>query len=138
MIEVNPRMAAQFSDMYELVDGINLHELAMQLALDITVDATKKTKRDKFATSFVFRRFDGLPQAHFPDESQLRALQNFDPDAQLVTFKKRGNELKREMKWLQSYRYACLNMAAESEASLIEKYRKASSLLARSQVQRVR
>ncbi len=129
VIEVNPRMAAQFSDMYEMVDGINLHDLALKLAIGETIDARKTITRNKFATSFVYRRFDGLPQENFPDAQQLKALAAFDSDAQLVTFPKSGGELKREMKWLQSYRYACLNMAAESESALMEKYQKASSLL---------
>lgn len=129
VIEVNPRMAAQFSDMYDLVDGINLHDLALRLALGQPVDATKKVMPNKFATSFVYRRFDGQPQRHFPTTSQEQALREFDPAAQLVTFPKRGNELKRELKWLQSYRYACLNLAAHSEAALMEKYRRASALL---------
>jgi hypothetical protein len=129
LIEVNPRMAAQFSDMYEMVDGINLHDLALKLALNETINVQKKSQRYKCATSFVYRRFDGKGQDHFPDNAQLKALKNFDPDSQLHLFIKSGNELKRETKWLQSYRYACLNMGAESEDLLMEKYRQASKLI---------
>lgn len=129
LIEVNPRMAAQFSDMYEMVDGINLHDLALKLALNETVNVQKKSQRYKCATSFVYRRFDGKGQDHFPDATQLNALENFDPDSQLHLFIKSGNELKRETKWLQSYRYACLNMGAETENQLMEKYRQASKLI---------
>ncbi len=131
-IEVNPRMAMQFSDMYEAVDGINLHDLAIRLALGQPSDLASRRAaggRQKCATSFVYRRFDGKPQTHFPSEAQLAALRQFDPDSQLVLFKKTGGELKREWKWLQSYRYACLNMAADSEAELTEKYQKASAIL---------
>jgi hypothetical protein len=129
VIEVNPRLAAQFSDMYELVDGINLHDIALKLAMGLSVDATKKSMPDKCATSFVYRRFDGQPQRHFPSAAQRRELARFDPRAQLVVFPKRGNELKRELKWLQSYRFACLNLAAESESALMEKYKRASAML---------
>jgi hypothetical protein len=130
-IEVNPRMAMQFSDMYEAVDGINLHDLAIRLALGepTGIGTRPKGGRRKFATSFVYRRFDGKPQSHFPGEAQLAELRRFDPDSQLVLFKKTGGELKREWKWLQSYRYACLNMAADSVAELTEKYLKASAIL---------
>jgi hypothetical protein len=122
-------MAAQFSDMYEMVDGINLHDLALKLALDETISVSKRPQRYKCATSFVYRRFDGKGQDHFPDSVQLKSLQQFDPDSQLHLFKKSGNELKRETKWLQSYRYACLNMGAETEDQLMEKYRQASKLI---------
>jgi hypothetical protein len=129
VIEVNPRMAMQFSDLYEAVDGINLHALAIRLALNEPANVAHATGRHKFATSFVYRRFDDKPQPHFPDAAQLRALAEFAPDARLVTFEKRGAELKRESKWLQSYRYACLNMAADSEQALLEKYRRASEIV---------
>ena len=132
MIEVNPRMAAQFSDMYEMVDGINLHDLAIKLAtgesVNIEHEMANKKGKYKVATSFVYRRFDGQPQLHFPGPAEFEQLRQFDPDAQLLLFKKRGNELKREMKWLQSYRYACLNIGGESEDSLMEKYREASRI----------
>ncbi len=129
VIEVNPRMAAQFSDMYEIVDGINLHDVAIRLSLGESVTVEKKTMPDRCATSFVYRRFDGLEQATFPTGAQINALKAFDSRAQLVTFKKSGNELKREMRWLKSYRYACLNLAAESESALTEKYHRASAIL---------
>jgi len=132
VIEVNPRMAMQFSDMYEAVDGVNLHALAIRLALSepAAIDQCRAVGgRYKLATSFVYRRFDGLPQQHFPAAAELAALGRFDPDAQLITFKKRGGELKRESRWLQSHRYACLNMAANSEGELEEKYQRASAIL---------
>ena len=132
VIEVNPRMAKQFSDMYEAVDGINLHALAIRLALgepsNIALLRAAGGKR-KLATSFVYRRFDGKPQENFPGTAELAALAAFDPNAHLITFEKRRGELKREFRWLQSYRYALLNMAADSEAELTEKYHRASAIL---------
>lgn len=128
VIEVNPRMATQFSDMYEMVSGINLHDLAVRLATGEPLPIPRRA-RYRVATSFVYRRFDGLAQAQFPGEGERAALRAFDADAHLLTFEKRGNELKREMKWLQSYRYACLNMGAQSESELLEKYQHASKLL---------
>ena len=132
VIEVNPRMAKQFSDMYEAVDGVNLHALAIRLALGepSDVEALKRVGgKHKFATSFVYRRFDGQPQPHFPGAVEMAALYRFDADAHPVTFRKKGSELKRESKWLRNYRYACLNLAAGSETELTEKYLRASAIL---------
>ena len=133
IIEVNPRMAAQFSDVYEMVDGINLHDVAIKFALGETVDIErlKATRKGKYkcGTSFVYRRFDGLPQPHFPGTAEIEKLRQFDPDAQVLLFKKSGNQLKREIKWLQSYRYACMNMGGMSAENLMEKHRRASMIL---------
>ena len=122
LIEVNPRMAAQFSDLYEKVDGINLHDVALKIATGETPDLASGRGKYMFATSFVFRKFDGTPLANPPGHEKLKWLQEFDPDAFLALFIKTGGGLKREMKWLGSHRYATLNMGGESEHHLAEKF----------------
>ena len=122
LIEVNPRMAAQFSDLYEKVDGINLHDVALQIAVGGRLDLTPRRGKYRMATSFVFRKFDGMPLLNPPTHDKLRWLQEFDPDAFLAMFLKSGGGLKREMKWLGSHRYATLNMGGHSEQHLFEKY----------------
>ena len=122
LIEVNPRMAAQFSDLYEKVDGINLHDVALKLAIGEAPDLTPAQGRYKVATSFVFRKFDGTALANPPTHEKLAWLKEFDPDAFLAMFIKTGGGLKREMKWLGSHRYATLNMGGESEQHLLDKF----------------
>ena len=122
LIEVNPRMAAQFSDLYEKVDGINLHDVALKIATGVAPDLTPARGKYKVATSFVFRKFDGTPLANPPGHDKLAWLKEFDPDAFLALFIKTGGGLKREMKWLGSHRYATLNMGGESEQQLLEKF----------------
>ncbi len=122
LIEVNPRMAAQFSDLYEKVDGTNLHDVALKIATGETPDLTLACGKYKVATSFVFRKFDGTPLANPPGHEKLTWLKEFDPDAFLAMFIKTGGGLKREMKWLGSHRYATLNMGGESEQHLLDKY----------------
>lgn len=122
VIEINPRMAAQFSDLYEKVDGINLHDVALQLAVGATPDLTPGQGKYRHAASFVFRKFDGTPLVNPPTREHIDWLRQFDPDALLALFVKTGNSLKREMKWLGSHRYATLNMGGHSEQHLIEKY----------------
>lgn len=122
MIEVNPRMAAQFSDLYEKVDGINLHDVALKIATAQVPDLTRGRGKYKVATSFVFRKFDGTPLANPPTRANLEWLKDFDPDAFLAMFIKSGGGLKREMKWLGSHRYATLNMGGQSDEHLRDKY----------------
>lgn len=122
MIEVNPRMAAQFSDLYEKVDGINLHDIALKIAVGDEPDLTRGHGKYKLATSFVFRKFDGAPLANPPTHEKLSWLREFDPDAFLALFIKTGGGLKREMKWLGSHRYATLNMGGQSDENLLDKY----------------
>ena len=122
LIEVNPRMAAQFSDLYEKVDGINLHDVALKIATGETPDLASGRGKYKVASSFVFRKFDGTPLTNPPCHEKLGWLREFDPDAFLALFVKTGAGLKREMKWLGSHRYATLNMGGESEQHLLDKF----------------
>lgn len=129
MIEVNPRMAAQFSDLYEKVDGINLHDLALKLAAGENIDLTPGRGKYAVATSFVFRKFDGTSIERRPSRGDLQWLREFDPDAFLAMFIKSGQGLRREMKWLGSHRYATLNMGGASEAELEQKFVQVSNRL---------
>lgn len=122
LIEVNPRMAAQFSDLYEKVDGINLHDVALKIATGETPDLASGRGKYTVASSFVFRKFDGTPLTNPPCHEKLGWLREFDPDAFLALFVKTGAGLKREMKWLGSHRYATLNMGGESEQHLLDKF----------------
>jgi biotin carboxylase len=129
MIEVNPRMAAQFSDLYEKVDGINLHDLALRIAMGAPVDLAPRRGKYAVATSFVFRKFDGTTIGVAPSRESLQWLREFDPDAFLALFIKTGGSLKREMKWLGSHRYATLNMGGQSEEDLQRKFRRVTDRL---------
>ena len=121
-LEINPRMASQFSDLYEKVDGFNLHEIELTLSHGERPSAAPRKGKYRYASSFVFRKFDGTPLMLPPTPSRLAWLADFDPDAHLMLYLKRGNALAREMKWLGSHRYAVLNAGGASEAELREKH----------------
>jgi len=123
LIELNPRMASQFSDLYEKVEGLNLHEIAVQLSCGEAPRLDPGCGKYRSAASFVFRKFDGTPLERPPTVDKLAWLARFDPDAHLMLYLKRGRSLAREMKWLGSHRYAVLNMGAASEEELREKHR---------------
>lgn len=61
LIEVNPRTASQFSDLYLKVEGVSLHELAVQLGCGKAPEPLVARGARRQAVSFVFRRFDGRP-----------------------------------------------------------------------------
>ena len=122
LIEINPRMASQFSDLYEKVLGLNLHRIELALSAGGNPDLRPRKGKYRYAASFVFRKFDGTPQRHVPTVEKLRWLAEFDPDAHLMLYLKQGRGLAREMKWLGSHRYAVLNMGGRTEEELFDKY----------------
>ena len=130
VIEFNPRMASQFSDIYLRVDGIDLHEIAFALAHGIDPASLAKAKPTaQVAASFVYRSFDQFAPINFPIFVQKTAFWQTFPDALLFEFPKDAKELHRDFKWLRSYRYGIMHLGAESHRALRARCEQASALL---------
>ena len=133
VIEFNPRMASQFSDLYQRVDGINLHAIGFHLAHgeDPALELTRRKHPDSrgAASSFVFRSFDAQAKIVFPSDAQKRQLHAQFPDALLFEFPKDAEQIARDFKWLRSYRYGILHLGADSETALRQACEKACAIL---------
>ncbi len=136
VIEFNPRMASQFADLYQRVDGLNLHAMALELAHGRDPWALpRSTSTAGCASSFVYRVFDEraahLPQriAPMPQSEQMRKLQAQFPDHLLLQFPKAGHSLARDFKWLGSYRYGIVHLGALDTQDLHERCQRISGIL---------
>ena len=130
VIEFNPRMAAQFSDLYARVDGLKLHEMTMMLAHGkdpADLPATEPTA--SCASSFVYRSFDPADRISMPTESAQSAFFSAFPDGLLMPFPKTGVQIQRDFKWLNSYRYGIIHLGGNGAENLRQRCEQASSLL---------
>jgi len=121
IVEINPRLAAQFGDIYDKVDGTHPYAVLADLATGRAPRWVRGQGRFRAATSFVLREFDGAVKIA-PDRAQLRWLAERHPDARLYTFIKHGGSRAREMKWLGSYRYAALNLGGASREDVEQRF----------------
>jgi hypothetical protein len=121
VIEVNPRLAAQFGDLYHKVDGTHPYMVLTDLSIGRAPSYTRGKGQFAAATSFVFREFDGAMKIE-PSRAQIRWLGERYPDAALQTFIKHGNSRWRETKWLGSYRYAIVNLGGSSREDLEQRF----------------
>ena len=121
IIEINPRMAGQFSDLYERVDGKSLWALELELALGKTPVWPHREGKFGAAASFVFREFgDAVKQA--PPEAEQDWLTRTYPDARLFLDIKHSTSRARETKWLGTYRYALVHMGGIDHDDLIARF----------------
>ena len=111
VIEINPRLAAQFGDLYEKVDGTQPvpragrpHRRAARRA-GRAAKARSAPRRASCSASSTAR-------VKIAPDAQRRSdwLSARYPDATLHTFIKHGDSRWRETKWLGSYRYAIVNL----------------------------
>jgi biotin carboxylase len=121
VIEINPRMAAQFADLYEKVEGFSLYEALLALALGREPEIVRGRGRFGAAASFVFRAFDDAVKRE-PSAVEAAWLAHRYPDAILQTWIKHGNSRRREVKWLGSYRYALLNLGGRDRDDLFRRF----------------
>jgi biotin carboxylase len=130
IIEINPRMASQFSDLYRRVDGIDLHEYAFALAHGIDPATLKRSEPTAgAASSFVYRSFDPNAMIAMPTKQQKAEFHRTFPDALLFEFPKDKAQIARDFKWLGSYRYGIMHLGGRNENDLRERCERASAVL---------
>jgi biotin carboxylase len=124
LIEINPRSAGQFYDLFERVDGYS--PLAAMIALEAgeTPAIRRGAGRSAVAASFVMRDLEGAGLSRFPGEREIERLRERHPDAWIMVYPKRGGDLRRELKWLGTYRYAIANLGARTLQELFAAYRR--------------
>ena len=119
VIEINPRAAGQFYDLFERVDGYSLFEALLALESGAQPLVRKGQGSQKHAASFVLRDLTGEGLSRWPSAGEIARLQARHPDIHVMIYRKRGVDLRREMKWLGSYRYGVFNLGG---ATLEEMY----------------
>ncbi|MDQ3261205.1 MAG: ATP-grasp domain-containing protein [Pseudomonadota bacterium] len=129
MIEMNPRMAYQFADLYEKVDGFNPYDILVDLTLGRTPKYCFRQGACNHAASFVLRAFPGSKLMSAPDAAHVKRIREQYPDARIMVYLKKGNSLAREYKWLGSYRYAVFNLGAKTSQDLHQRYHQVCSQL---------
>jgi len=110
VIEVNPRAAGQFYDLFERVDGYSLFDALLDLESGLEPTVRRGEGRQRHAASFVLRDLSGEGLSRWPSRAQIERLQASNPDAHVMIYPKRGADLRRELKWLGSYRYGVFNV----------------------------
>jgi biotin carboxylase len=121
VIEVNPKIASQFTDLFEKVDGTSSYRTLLQVALGEEPDLTKERGAFKLAASCVLRRFEDGLVLRVPSAGDIGALKSKLPDARVEVTARRGRLLSDSMQDGKSFRYCVLNLGADSPEELEEK-----------------
>jgi biotin carboxylase len=130
VIEFNPRMASQYSDLYLRVLGIDLHAIGLALAHGLDPACLPRSiPQAGAAASFVYRQFDPNEAVVMPGKRQQQAFGKSFPDGLLFCYPKSAASVARDHKWLGSWRYGIVHLAGRDEAELRQRCEQASGLL---------
>lgn len=133
IIEVNPRMCAQFADLFEKVDGTNAYDIQLAIATGQEPPPFIKNNGNfGVASSFVLRVFDIAKVVSFPKDEDIEMARTLFPDIRIRLFCKQGEVLTRRFRQLQdmsSTRIAAINVGGNDFNDLISRFRAAMDVL---------
>jgi hypothetical protein len=129
IIEINPKIASQFTDLFEKVDGVNSYSPLLQIAMGEEPVVRKRQGAFKVAASCVLRTFEDKRVLSVPSEAQLNAVRSRFPDARIEISASTGNLLSDVMQDGKSFRYGLINIGANSYEELEAKFELCRSLL---------
>jgi len=129
IIEINPKIASQFPDLFEKVDGINSYEILLRLALGEEPVFRKRQGQFKIAGSCVLRTFEDKTVIKKPTAEDVQQVQNVFPDALVTVIATEGRKLSEQSQDTSSYRYGLINIGAQSLDELEKKNEVCKSML---------
>lgn len=109
IIEINPRMASQFADLYEKVDGFNTYTALLDLALGRAPEPKRRQGKYEIAVSHVLRRFQDAQVLKVPSSKDVEKLQSRYPDTRVEILTTAGRRLGQELQEGRSYRYGIVS-----------------------------
>lgn len=114
IIEVNPKIASQFPDLFEKVDGTSSYAPLLQIALGEEPTFKRRQGSFKLAASCVLRDFADRRVLGVPTDEQIAQLTRKFPDARIEIHVSAGQLLSDIMQDGKSFRYGVINIGANS------------------------
>jgi biotin carboxylase len=122
IIEINPRMASQFADLYEKVDGTNSYEVLLDICTGVAPTLKRRQGPHQFAASCVLRTFQDCLVAALPSEERLAELEQLYPDIRVEAHATAGRKLSDELQDGTSFRYGIVNLGGRDRADVLQRF----------------
>lgn len=122
IIEINPRMSYQFSDLFAYVNGMSSFAVQLALILGSAVSWPASPEPGRVAASFVMRRFSDARVRAVPTPQSLAALGKEFPEMQVKILGRVGQRLSAQAQDVGSYRYCIVNLGASSRTELFARF----------------
>lgn len=129
IIEVNPRIFFAAADYFEKVRGINTYEICVDIALGNKPNIPHTKGKFKVAATFTPRLFEDKLVKRVPSPEEIQTLKKQFPDLILKIEHKPGQKLSDTIQSNGSYKYAVLNLGAQSWQDLYDKYEEVMNML---------
>lgn len=122
IIEVNPKIASQFPDLFEKVDGFSSYSVLLEMALGREPTVSRGNGKHRLAASCVLRTFEDKRVIRAPQQNQIDEIYRRFPDARVQIYGHEGKLLSEQVQDSQSFRYGLVHLGADSEQQLDERF----------------
>jgi biotin carboxylase len=129
IIEINPRLASQFADLYEKVDGVNSYSLLLDWAMGRAPRARAESGRFRMAASCVLRCFENRTVRRAPGAAELDDVRAAYPDVRVEVLTAPGRRLSEELQDGASFRYGIVNLGGDDRRHILARLREVRSRL---------
>jgi biotin carboxylase len=129
IIEVNPKIASQFPDLFEKVDGVSGYKILLQIAIGEKPTFERRKGKFNLAASCVLRLFEDKRVVRKPTDADVKRVQAKYPDALINLIATEGKKLSEQTQDTYSFRYGLINIGAQSVEELEAKNEDCKSML---------
>jgi biotin carboxylase len=121
IIEINPRMASQFADLYEKVDGTSSYQVLLDIGEGRAPRFKRREGRYPFAASCVLRAFADHLVVRLPEAEEIERFAVY-PEIRVELHATVGRKLSDELQDGHSYRYGIVNLGGSDLADVLERF----------------
>jgi len=130
ILEINPRISQSHSVMFQMVDGVSNHQIALELALGRRPNFPHRQGEYGCAAKFHVRRFEDAYVTKVPTQEEIKKVQEQVPGVEIDLIVREGMLLS-ELIEQDSYSYdlAHVHIGAQDQKELLAKYHQVLELL---------
>lgn len=122
IVEINPRMASQFADLYEKVDGFNTYSVLLDIAAGRKPRPLWRKGPHCMAISYVLRLFEDMHVVALPSAAELEDLARRHPGIRVEILVSKDRKLSQELQDGESFRYGIVNLGGRDRQDLLEQF----------------
>jgi biotin carboxylase len=119
IIEINPRLASQFADLYEKVDGLNTYSQLLDLATGREPPLARRRGAYPVAASCVLRCFDDRMVRAVPSAAEIEHVERAHPGLRVEILCTPGRRLSQELQDGASFRYGIVSLGGRDRPDIL-------------------